>query len=182
MPFNISPIKETIILLGGPFFQYIAYKILILLLPAKLEVIKLYHQNILLFNLLPIYPLDGGKLLKIILDLFLPYKLSYQLTIYIGYFLEIIIFILTPIKKINAFLTLSFLLFLTYQESQKRYIIYEKFLLERYLNNYHFSKSKLITSFNSFYRNKRHLIKYNDKYYLEKDYLSKKYNKKSKNY
>lgn len=182
MPLNISSIKEAMILLGGPLFQFLAYILLLLLLPSKIDTIKLYHQNILLFNLLPIYPLDGGKLLKIILDLFLPYKVSFKFSIFISYILEIVIFLFTPIKKINTFITFFFLLFLTYQESKKENIIYEKFLLERYLNEYNFSKSKFIKNSNYFYRNKKHLIKQNEKYYLEKEFLSKKYHKISENY
>ena len=181
MSLNISPLKEIIILLGGPLFQSIAHRILIMIFPLKITDIIWYHQNILIFNLLPIYPLDGGKLLKILLDLFLPYKTSFKYTIYFSYLFEIIYFILTPIKKINTFITVFLLIFLTYQESHKRNIIYEKFLLERYLNNYSFSKSKIITNSNNFYRNKKHLIKCHNKYYLEQDFLAKKYHKISKN-
>ena len=43
------------------------------------------NANILLalFNLMPIYPLDGGKLLHIILTNFMPYKVSYKISIFI---------------------------------------------------------------------------------------------------
>ena len=44
----------------------------------------------------------------------------------------------------------------------KKYMM-DKFLLERYLNNYHFTKSKLINSKNNFYRNNRHLLNINGK-------------------
>src|SRR5699024_6090281 len=39
-----------------------------------------FNWLLLLFNLLPIYPLDGGKLLFYILSLFLPYKKAHQYT------------------------------------------------------------------------------------------------------
>ena len=61
--FNISLVKEFIILLFGPLFQIIAWYLLITLFPEKEMLISSYHYGILFFNLLPIYPLDGGKFL-----------------------------------------------------------------------------------------------------------------------
>lgn len=175
IPLNISPLKEIIILIAGPLFQFLAYFILLRLMPTYKEVIKEYHFNILLFNLLPIYPLDGGKLLKILLELFLPFQISYKLTIYISYIVTLIIFLSIKSKKINAFLLLLFLTVIITKEKNKKEILYEKFLLERYLNSFHFSKSKIINNEKRFYRNSRHLIKENEKYYLEREYLEKKY-------
>lgn len=175
IPLNISPLKEIIILIAGPLFQFLAYFILLRLMPTYKEVIKEYHFNILLFNLLPIYPLDGGKLLKILLELFLPFQISYKVTIYIGYIVTLIIFLSIKSKKINAFLLLLFLIVIITKEKNKKEILYEKFLLERYLNNFHFLKSKIINNEKRFYRNSRHLIKENEKYYLEREYLEKKY-------
>lgn len=175
IPLNISPLKEIIILIAGPLFQFLAYFILLRLMPTYKEVIKEYHFNILLFNLLPIYPLDGGKLLKILLELFLPFQISYKVTIYIGYIVTLIIFLSIKSKRINAFLLLLFLIVIITKEKNKKEILYEKFLLERYLNSFHFPKSKIINNEKRFYRNSRHLIKENEKYYLEREYLEKKY-------
>ena len=68
-------IKDLIITIAGPLNQ-------ILLIPF-LEDNKL---NILLlfFNLLPIIPLDGSKILNLILNLIFPYRLSYKITFYIS--------------------------------------------------------------------------------------------------
>ena len=38
--------------------------------------VKKYNKYILMFNLLPIYPLDGGRLLKIVCDKIFTYKNS----------------------------------------------------------------------------------------------------------
>lgn len=182
IPLNYNPFKELLILIAGPLFQCLACIILIKLYPDNQEEIIRYHKNILFFNLLPIYPLDGGKLLRIIIELFQPYQKSFYSIITISFITTITIFFLTPQKKINLFLTIFFLLFLITKEYKKRKIKYEKFLLERYLNDYHFSKSCIIKNKNNFYRNRKHLIKEGDKYYLEKEYLAKKYHKISKNY
>ena len=176
MDLNIKPIKEFLILIMGPIFQFLAYYILIVLMPYNIKMIRIYHYGILGFNLLPIYPLDGGKLLKIILDNFISYKKSFKLIIMLSYIIVFIIWIINK-KNINILSMVSFLLFLITKEKNKINFYYQKFILERYLNNYKFKKSKLISNQNNFYRNKKHIIKYNDKYYLEKEYLKKIYKK-----
>ena len=123
-----------------------------------------------------IYPLDGGKLLKILLDNFISYKKSFKLIIVISYIVVFIIWIINK-KNINILSMISFLLFLITKEKNKINYYYQKFILERYLKNYKFKKSRLISNQNNFYRNKRHIIKYNDKYYLEREYLKKIYKK-----
>lgn len=177
MPLNTSPLKELLVLLNGPLFQCIAYDILINIWPDEKNLITLYHRNILCFNLLPIYPLDGGKILKLFLEIFLPYQMSLKRIIQISYLTTGIVFIYCPVKKLNAFIMLIFLLSLIKKEEKKIKIIYQKFLLERVNNHYNFRKSKIISNNKNFYRNKKHIIKEGEKYYLEKEYLEKKYHK-----
>ncbi len=71
-------------------------------------------------------------------------------------------------------------LFLITKEKRKVNHLHNKFILERYLNNYNFNNSKIVNNINNFYRNRRHLVKENYIYYLEKDYLIKKYQNFSK--
>ena len=72
-------IEQAIVALAGPFQHVYIYIAIFLcsyfqLLPSYLlQVIFMYNTIILLFNLLPIWPLDGGKLLFILLSLLLPY-------------------------------------------------------------------------------------------------------------
>ena len=80
--------------------------------------------------------------------------------------------------KINVIIISIYLIIQIIRSYKKIETYYNKFLLERYLNNYHFTKSKLINSKNNFYRNNRHLLNINGKYYLEKDYLARIYQKK----
>ncbi|MBQ9019289.1 MAG: hypothetical protein IJ097_03130 [Bacilli bacterium] len=173
---NISMIKEIMILIMGPIFQFIAYYILLLLLPDRKELIKTYHYSILIFNLLPIYPLDGGKLLNIFFNTFISYKKSLKVIIKISYIVLAIIFIYSK-KNINIFIMIVLLIILIEKERKKINYIYNKFLLERYLNNYNFKKCKITSNINNFHRSKRHLIYENNKYYLEKEMLNNKYKK-----
>ena len=127
--------------------------------------------------MLPIYPLDGGKLTQLILSLFMPYKKSLHTTILISY-IVILIYLIVNITsiKINGIIISIFLIHKVYIEQNNICFIYEKFLLERYLNNYKFKQSKIIVDEKSFYKNKRHLIRKENKYLLEKEYLTQKYN------
>lgn len=132
--------------------------------------------------MLPVYPLDGGKLLALILSKLLPYRKCLTFTILISYLMTTVLLCLSFKNiKISSICMFIFLFQKIYHEQDQINYIYEKFILERYLNDYKFKKSKLITSSKDFYRNNRHLIKENDKYYLEKEYLLKKYQKKQKN-
>ena len=176
IPYNYSRIKELIILVNGPIFQEIAKVILIYIFPQYTNIISTYHYGILLFNLLPIYPLDGGKIVNIFLSYLEPYKKSLKTSILISYLILFIIFIININSiKINIIVMTLLLIYKIYIEDKKIDIKYESFLLERYLNNYKFNKSKIINNYKDFYKNKRHIIKNRDKYTLEADYLKEKY-------
>ncbi len=178
MPINTSIKKELIILVAGPLFQQLAYLFLLQILKNKDSIIKIYHYGILWFNLLPIYPLDGGKFLNLILSTKIPYKTSLITSIAISYGMTIGLFIINQ-KNLNGniIIIIIFLLYKITKEKEKIELIYKKFLLERYLHQYQFKKIKIIKDQNKFYKNKKHLIKIGDNYYLEKDFLQKLYKK-----
>ena len=98
MDLNVNTFKELLIVMSGPIFQFLALIILINIFPKDIEMIKYYHYSILLFNLLPIYPLDGGKILNLLIELFTPYKLSIKISVLISYLSILIIFLNTNIK------------------------------------------------------------------------------------
>ena len=178
MDLNEKVIKELIVLISGPIFQIFAYLILKKLFYDYSHMINIYHYGILIFNLIQIYPLDGGKLLNIIISLKLPYKTTYKITIYISYIILIILLILNRYNiTINIIIVILFLLYKITKEYNNMEYIYQKFLLERYINEYRFKNTKIINNINNFYRNNNHLVKINDKYYREKEILEKKYKK-----
>ena len=178
LPLNSSYKKELLILISGPLAQILAQQVLLIILPKETLLINTYHYGILVFNLLPIYPLDGGKLLHLFLSSLIPYKKSLSITINISYLMILIlIFISENSLKLNYSIMIIFLLVKVYIEQSKINYIYERFILERYLNNYYFKNSRLITNEKDFYKNKRHIIREKGRYYLEKEYLNKKYKK-----
>lgn len=179
---NVSLKKELIVLLMGPIFQTIAYLILInitIIINDKL-LIKSIHYSILVFNLLPIYPLDGGKLLNIFLNYKLNFQFSMKIVIFLSYFTVLILFIyfLKTEFSLNIVLMLSFLLYKIKEENNKRNFYYDRFLLERYLHNYNFKKKKRVLSIDHLYRDRSHLIKGKNRYYTEKEVLEKKFSQK----
>ena len=176
MDLNISINKELLILINGPLFQHLAYLLLLIIMPTKKELINIYHYSILMFNLLPIYPLDGGKLVKLLLNKVISYKSSLKIVINLSYLVTIILLLISK-KNISIFIMISLLLILITKEKNKIDYIYNKYLLERYLNNYNFKSNKIINNINNLHRDKTHLIHINNKYSTEKDYLNEMYRK-----
>ena len=173
---NENPFIEGFIIIMGPLFQVIAYCILIYLFPDK-EIIKRIHYGILSFNLLPIYPLDGGRFLNLFMNIILPYKKSFYISIMISYCMTIIILFNQIKLSINIFIIYIVLMSMIHKEELKSNLYFQKFLLERYLKKYRFHKDRIITHIENMYRYQNNVIKEENRYISEKDYLIQKYEK-----
>lgn len=109
-----------------------------------------YNLMVLIFNMLPIWPLDGGKLLFLGLSLksSFPQALSKTLKgslIVICLFIATILF-MNPLN-LNVWVVLSFLIFSLYYEWKQRRYVFIRFLLERYYgNNYDLRKLQPIVA------------------------------------
>ncbi|MEG1495710.1 MAG: site-2 protease family protein [Bacilli bacterium] len=171
--------KEFLVLIMGPIIQTVFYFILSLLLVRSQDITCLtnYHYGILLFNLLPIYPLDGGKLISILLALIKPYQKSFELTLKISFFFLIILLLFSFINLFQD--NLLFLVMLLFskllEEAKKKHLYYQKFLLERYLEPVYFKKRAIIISEKDMYRDRKHLIKKGQHYMTEQEFLRKKF-------
>ena len=164
----------------GPITQIIYYFIIINFLSLRdIEIIKVYNYSILIFNLLPIYPLDGGKLINILLSYIFSYKNSYIITMIISFIISILILFISITNTFNLtfnlFLMISLIITKLIEEYRKRKYYFNKFKLERFLKNYKFKRIKTINNVDNMMRDKRHLIKINHKYYTEKEVLRKRY-------
>lgn len=170
---NLNTNKELISLLGGITFQLLFYFLVVIIHNNNLitdnvfNIIKRINIILISFNFLPILPLDGGRLLNILLDKIFPYKLSNKLTLIISVlFLVLFIMYKRTVLSILLFIFLLKEIILEINNIDNKYIT---FLFERYKNNYSFKKIKRINNHNKFKRDYYHIING----ITERKYLSK---------
>lgn len=130
-----------------------------------------YKLNIslIIFNLLPIIPNDGYKILLSINENIFKYRITQILSIIISFISLFILFYIT--KNIIIFVTLY--IFNIKNILEYKYII-NKFLLERHLYKTPYKRSKYIKSVKDIYKCRKNYIKY-DKIVLEEEILLDKY-------
>ena len=171
LPINISLSKEILILIMGPILQIIGY----LLLKNTFPYIRLYHYTLLIFNLLPLYPLDGGKIINILFNYKFNYLNSFKITYYISIVTIIILFIYNIFFfNLNLLLMIILLLSKLIRIYKNKYYYYHRLLLERYLYNYHFGKIKNIKNIDSLYRDRYHYINFTKEENYLKNYFKNK--------
>ena len=130
---NTSLKEELIIILSGPLINLFIFIICMLFNISN----DLSHSNklILLINLLPIYPLDGGRILEIALMRIFSFKKSLYITSLISILFIIIIGLYSILEGVS--LSIIFvLLYLLYKNLHSlRYIKerYHSFLTKKYL-------------------------------------------------
>ena len=170
---NLNTNKELISLLGGITFQLLFYFLVVIIHNNNLmthnvfNIIKRINIILISFNFLPILPLDGGRLLNILLDKIFPYKLSNKLTLIVSIlFLGLFIMYKRTILSILLFVFLLKEIILEINNIDNKYMT---FLFERYKNNYSLKKIKRINNLNKFKRDYYHIING----ITERKYLSK---------
>jgi len=95
--------QEFLIVLGGPLFQIL----------FSFVYPTIYHIPLLIFNLLPIYPLDGSKILLLIFNVCFSYYQSYVFLVIFSYSTIFLLNLCYP-----SFYFLIFSLFLLFQQVQ----------------------------------------------------------------
>lgn len=179
-----KPFKEEfLIAIFGFVFQILLQFIIIFLMKNNYitsdlyNMITKYNLSILLFNLLIIYPLDGFKLVNLFLSLFLSYKKTLIFTCFISLIniiLLIVYFIIFDIKlEFSYVMILSFLLKNIIKLYKEIPYLFNKFLFERYAFPLENKKYIKINKIDDFKRQKKHIIIFKNKAYLEHKVLSK---------
>lgn len=173
--------EEFVVTIAGPFQHLLVYLLVIGILkhttiPEAIIFLLLYYNTIiLLFNLLPIWPLDGGKLFFLLNSLFFPYRRAYEHTIIFSMIISLIVIIahifFFPFN-LSSLLIIIFLLIENSKDWQQRYYIFIRFLLQRYEMPKSFGRSTSIVVpvnmplkqvFQKFYQGRRHLVYVVDK-------------------
>lgn len=174
---NRSLIEEFLVSIAGILFQVVFYLLVKEYIDYKY--FNIINSFIIIFNLIPIYPLDGSKILNVFLNLVTSYKNSLLFTIIISYIFTILIGLLFfNINKI-IILVLIFLMLEVNKLYKQRKELFNKFLLERYLNEFKFRKKKTINNIDDMKKDYRHLFYIEGKYLTEKYFLKKMFDIKS---
>lgn len=170
IPLNIKSSRLFIISIAGITMQVLLFIIIKPSIGYNYVIFKQLNTIFLIFNLLPIYPLDGYKISISFLETIYPYKKVIYASIKIS-FVALILFIVST-KNILLFIILIFLNIHYYRHRQ--YII-NKFLLERHLYPHQQKKCKYINSLDYIYKCRKNYIKYLGIYYDELDIIKKKF-------
>lgn len=182
---NVPLWQEGLVLIMGPLTQIVFYILLSFFISSSTYMqITFYHYAILFFNLLPIYPLDGGKLLSLVLQFFFSYRFSLQLAVWISYllFFLLLAFALCVQPGTLFFLVLLFLLVHLLREMFQVETRCHKFCLERYLYHFRFSRCKVISNVKRMKKDTTHQILCSRGLLTEKEALEEVFNGRSKRY
>lgn len=171
--------QDLIVALGGVVFQLIYYFIIIFLYNNGFirqyiySLFYLYNKSMIFFNLLPIYPLDGSKIVGLLFCKYFKFNLANILVIVTSFFTIIILLISKEYENNYSYLMAILVLL---QNIYKFYFsldaIYNRFLVERYLYNFNYKRKKIIDSRHKMYKNKYHYFITRDGIVDEKKYLN----------
>lgn len=182
---NTKVNHEILISIFGIIFQLLLFILMFILFKNNLirestyNLFNSYNKTIMLFNILPIIPLDGYIFLRSILEYIFPYKKTYYLSLIIS-IISIVVFITyNEIFSLNNYLIISFLIYKIIISIKEFKYIYMRFLTERYLYELPYEKLKYEnkTDINLLKKDTYHYFKNQDKVYSEKKILNKIFNK-----
>ena len=185
IPVNTPIKKELYVAISGIIFQTIYFIIITIMYKQGLirdyiyNLFTIYNKSILMFNILPIHPLDGSKILNLLLSKILPFNIANKLNIIIS-IITLIILISINYYQLNytSFFILGIILDNIIKYYKQLKYIFNKFLLERYIYKITYNKTKKINKINHMYKEKYHILKENNTYISEKQALSNKFKRK----
>lgn len=181
-----KPFKEEfLIAISGFLLQILFYLTSIFLFDNNVislrwvSLIQRYHYSILLFNLLQIIPLDGSRIINVLLNVFVPYKLSLKITSLISFvsvIITIMFFLAFGLKiEVSYLMILCFLIkkLTTYYKDIPH--LFNRFLFERYSYPTKSKNKRIINGFclEKLRRWRKHVFIVGKRRYTEKEILSK---------
>lgn len=154
---NLNIFKELLVVVMGPVVQMLFYMIVYYFYTKgfvsvnTMKKVSTINLILLEFNLLPILPLDGAKILNNILDLILSYDLAHKVSLAVS-FLALPLEFLFDNKLIIILVVISLLLRLFEEINWHKFRI-NKLLLERKLKGIKFKKVREFESLTKVKRN-----------------------------
>ncbi len=130
-----------------------------------------YNFSILIFNLLPIIPLDGSVFIKSLLEKYFSFWKSQILIIILSSIFLLIFLYFNYYYELNNYLIAFFLLYKIIMYIKELKYLENRFLLERYLYSFKYPKVKIIKNIKNMQKERKHYFKIEDKLFREKDVL-----------
>ena len=131
----------------------------------------------MIFNLIPMIPLDGYIIIKGFLEIFFSYKKAFYISSIISVFSMGLFITYNEVFSLNNYLIISFLIFKLVKEIKNFRFLYWRFLMERYLDNFKYKKIKYHKKNNldKLKKETYHYFRENNSYISEKKILAKKF-------
>lgn len=155
--------EDLLITVGGIFFQTILGAVLFAMYHEgkidyrTFEFLNTYNILIILFNLLPICPLDGFKILKLFGELFFSFKRVYKCSIFVSILVILIAFLYkVDVVKDNIFV-FTFLVFMCIEEMRNEPHIMNRFYVERMNYDFDYTR-KNIKKLEAMHKNRNNYI------------------------
>lgn len=180
---NTKILHDILIASFGIIFQIILYLNFYLLFKMSwiregtYLLFQTYNTTILIFNLLPIIPLDGYQFLRCVWELIFPYKKAFLISAIISIIFILFFITFNQIFSLNNYLIVTFLIYKMVTEFKNFKYQNYRFQLERALYNfkYHHIKNEKKPNLNLLKKDTYHFLKQNNTYISEKKLLEKKY-------
>ena len=161
--YNLNSNYLLLISISGILMQLLLYLVFYILFKYLIinnlsyRIFLTYNRLIILFNLLPIIPLDGSKIFISFIERILPYNLSLYLTNIIS-IIFLIGFIFLNNININLVMISIFMFFKIYEDLINHKYIFYLFLVERYLDKKYYKHLKYINNIKNIYKNRYNFI------------------------
>ena len=154
LDYGMHPLsQELLLVIMGPLFS-------LLIMPLLTSELLKINYLILIYNLLPIYPLDGSKLLLMFLECFLDMQLSIKIQIRVSIFMMGVILIKYP--NIGYLIVMIYLFYHNYLYIKE----YRFIVIKTILNDHNNKKYSIINSHYKYYR------PYNNYYLIKKEIMT----------
>lgn len=154
---NLNIFKELLVVVMGPVVQMLFYMLVYYFYTkgfvsvSTMKKVSTINLILLEFNLLPILPLDGAKILNNILDLILSYDLAHKVSLAVSFLALPLVFLFD--NKLIIILVVISLLVRLFEEINWHKFRINKLLLERKLKGIKFKKLREFESLTKVKRN-----------------------------
>ena len=166
--------EDLLISISGVLFQIIlALALKTFKNNTMYSTFSFYNNIIIIFNLIPLAPLDGHKIIKLLCELFIPYKKTFTIMYMVFWIISLALVLIKSELVLNNIFVSVFVISMNIIEYKNRLYLLNRFYLERM--NYDFSHYKrvYIYNVNKMYKNKYHYIcNQNERAYLRKKYFT----------